>query len=269
MHLLLQQGNHGLKKLDCNKKKKTKRVQFLKLYQLFVNIKFLNPIKLIISSLLVSFFLFFGLLANISLDGGQQYLLASDDGVYVGHHNYRHVDTTPHKVLSLYKVTQIHTIETTETLLVLADRTLWEYPLDVVNGKPNTQPQGRLIQTHVPFFYVGVCLKRTMLCVPRISTLKSVISTFEAVKRMEIVGGVAGSPVNNTSVVKRSSGFLDRLLAIRSLTSPSDDLHLRKMKDCYVPCEAYAVELSATMMLITSSRGVIMVDMRTDKPQRK
>ncbi|KAG2200207.1 hypothetical protein INT47_009845, partial [Mucor saturninus] len=203
----------------------------------------------------------------ITFNGGQQYLLAADDGVYVGHHNYRYTDTTPHKVLSLLKVTQIHAIETTETLLVLADRTLWEFPLDVVNGKPHTQPRGRLVQNHVPFFYVGLCIERTLLCVPRISTLKSTITTFEAVRRMEIVHGVAVSPVKSSNMVKRSSGLLDRLLAVRSVTSPSDDLHLRKMKDVYVPCEAYALELSANNLLITSSRGVVMVDMRTDTTQ--
>lgn len=215
------------------------------------------------------------------VDGGQQYLLAGDDGVYVGHHNYRYIDTTPHKVLSLAKVTQIHAIESTETLLVLADKTLWEYNLDVVNGKPHTQPRGRLVQTHVAFFYVGVCLKRIMVCVPKISTLKSIITIFEAVKRTEVsaTGAIPSSSLNkvNNSLVaasasssnKRSSGILDRLLSIRPLTQPSDDLHLRKMKDCYVPCEAYAVELSASMMLITSARGMIMIDMRTDKPQRK
>lgn len=204
----------------------------------------------------------------ITFNGGQQYLLAADDGVYVGHHNYRHADTTPHKVLSLEKVTQLHAIESTETLLILADKVLWEYNLDVVNGKPESQPRGRLIQANVPFFYVGFCLKRTVLCVPRISTLKSIISTFEAVKRMDMTNTNMVGSTSGNSGSRKSGSFMDRFLVLRNLAQPSDDLHLRKLKDCYVPCEAYAVELSASMMLITSSRGMIMVDMRTDKPQQ-
>lgn len=217
--------------------------------------------------------------ANHCIDGGKQYLLAADDGVYVGHHNYRHAETTPHKVLSLEKVTQIQTIESTETLLVLSDRVLWEYPLDIVNGKPETQPRGRLVQTHVPFFYVGICLKRIMVCVPKISTLRSVITVFEAVRRTDYIGnsnsGSGGNalsaslPTSTSGSNKRSGGLLDRLMSMRGLSQPADDLHLRKLKDTYVPSEAYAVELSASMMLITSSRGMIMVDMRTDQPQRK
>lgn len=200
------------------------------------------------------------------IDGGQQYLLASDEGVYVGHHSHRYADTTPHKVLSISKVTQIQTIESSETLLVLADRVLWEYPLDIVNGKPETQPQGRLVQTHVPFFHVGVCLQRVMVCVPKMSALKSIISIYETISATSTSGNALSNVVSGN---KRSSGLLDRLISIKMLTQPSEELHLRKIKDSYVPCEAYAVELSATMMLITSSRGMIMIDMRTDKPQRK
>ncbi|RCI05119.1 RHO1 GDP-GTP exchange protein 2, partial [Rhizopus stolonifer] len=202
----------------------------------------------------------------ITFNGGQQYLLATDDGVYVGHHNDRHTDTTPHKVLLLEKVTQIQAIEGTGTLLVLADKTLWEYPLDVVNGKPETQPSGRFVQSNAPFFYTGICLKKMMVCVPKISTLRSVITVFEAVKRSE--GGNNTTSITKTTTSRRSSHMLDRLLSIRTLAQPSDDLHLKKLKDTYVPCEAYAVELSASMMLITSSRGMIMIDMRTDQPQQ-
>ncbi|EPB84136.1 hypothetical protein HMPREF1544_09124 [Mucor circinelloides 1006PhL] len=214
-----------------------------------------SPIFEMVSSVLEHQFIVLNKIHHfITFNGGQQYLLAADDGVYVGHHNYRHAETTPHKVLSLDKVTQIQTIESTETLLVLADRTLWEYPLDIVNGKPETQPRGRLVQTHVPFFYVGTCLKRIMVCVPKIATLRSVITVFEAIKR--------------TDILNNNSNMGDRLMSMRALSQPADDLHLRKVKDTYVPSEAYAVELSASMMLITSSRGMIMVDMRTDQPQQ-
>ncbi|CEP18798.1 hypothetical protein [Parasitella parasitica] len=234
-----------------------------------------SPIFEIVSSVLEhQFFILNKIHHFITFNGGQQYLLAADDGVYVGHHNYRHAEATPHKVLTLERVTQIQTIEATETLLVLADRTLWEYPLDIVNGKPETQPRGRLVQTHVPFFYVGTCLKRTMVCVPKISTLRSVITVFEAIKRTDHLGNSCSNtmsvslPSSAGASNKRASGLFDKLMSLRALSQQADDLHLRKVKDTYVPCEAYAVELSASMMLITSSRGMIMVDMRTDQPQQ-
>ncbi|KAI8970021.1 hypothetical protein BDF20DRAFT_826085 [Mycotypha africana] len=165
---------------------------------------------------------------------GQKYLLAADDGVYVGHCQSKNTDTTPQKVLSLPRASQVQVIESTERLLVLADRMLWEYPLTVVNNKPETQSEGRLLQSNVPFFHVGTCMRKTMVCVPKVSSLKSVISVYEA----------------------------------NSKQQPFSETYLKKIKDTYVPCEAYAIELTPTMMLITSSRGMIMIDMKTDHPQQ-
>ncbi|KAL0095975.1 hypothetical protein J3Q64DRAFT_1705606 [Phycomyces blakesleeanus] len=180
----------------------------------------------------------------VTFNSGQQYLLATDIGVYVGHTSR---SKTPHKILSLYKVTQIEALETAQVLLVLSDKILWEYGLDVVNGKPETQPLGRKVQTHVPFFHVGTSLNRKLVCVPRVSTLKSTISIFE--------------PANSPELKK--PGILDRIVR----TQLSSDLHLKRFKDCYIPAEALSIELSPSKMLITCPRGLIMVDMRTDKVQ--
>ncbi|KAG0187123.1 RHO1 GDP-GTP exchange protein 2 [Apophysomyces sp. BC1034] len=181
----------------------------------------------------------------ITFNGGQQYLLATDSGVYVGH---RTGSRTPHKVLALDRVTQVQVLESVELLLVLADKVLWEYGLDIVNSKPENQVPGRKVQNHVPFFHVGQCLHRTLVCVPRVSTLQSTITAFEPAKLMEF---------------NRKQGLLERLVRA---PSPSD-LHLKRFKDCYIPSEAWAVELSSKNMLITGPRGIIVVDMRTDKPQ--
>ncbi|KAI9033768.1 CNH domain-containing protein [Phycomyces nitens] len=180
----------------------------------------------------------------VTFNSGQQYLLATDSGVYVGHTSR---SKTPHKILTLDKVTQIEALETAQVLLVLSDKILWEYGLDVVNGKPETQPLGRKVQTHVPFFHVGTSLNRKLVCVPRVSTLKSTISIFE--------------PANSPELKK--PGILDRIVR----TQLSSDLHLKRFKDCYIPAEALSIELSPSKMLITCPRGLIMVDMRTDKVQ--
>ncbi|KAI8098883.1 uncharacterized protein BX664DRAFT_254586 [Halteromyces radiatus] len=179
----------------------------------------------------------------ITFNNGQQYLLATDDGVYVGHTSGK---KKPHKVLGLPKVTQIQVVEQAQILLVLSDRTLYEYGLDVVNGKPELQPLGKRVQSHVPFFYVGQSLERTLVCVPRVSSLKSTITTLE--------------PINNNGLVSNDSTTLSSL--------PSLHLRLKRLKDFYVPCDIWAIELSPSKMLITSPRGMIMVDMKTDKPQQ-
>ncbi|KAI7868800.1 hypothetical protein BDF14DRAFT_1880777 [Spinellus fusiger] len=180
----------------------------------------------------------------ITFNNGHQYLLATDIGVYVGHTAR---SKAPHKILSIDKATQVEVLESAQLLLVLADRILWEYALEVVNGKPETQPSGHKIQTHVPFFHVGVSLHRKLVCIPRVSALSSVISAFEPVRSPEL----------------KKHNIIDRI--VRKQASP--ELHLKRFKDYYIPSEAWSVELSPSKMLITCPRGLILVDMQTDKPQ--
>lgn len=149
-------------------------------------------------------------------------------------------------------------IEKTQTLLVLADRVLWEYPLEVVNGTPKTQPPGYRLQSNVPFFHVGTSHQRTLLCIPRISTLRSIISIYELRKKMD--------PQFN---LKKHNNIFEQLLQTGKQKQSSEHKNFKKLKDFYVPCEAYKVELTPSMILITTARGVIMIDMRTDLPQRK
>lgn len=181
-----------------------------------------------------------------------------DDGVYAGKNE---PSGTVHKVLHLNQVSHIHVIEEFQMLLVLADKTLWQYVLtDVMNGKlGNSSPVGKRIQTNVPFFYVGVCLQRIMVCVPKVSPLKSVVTILEPCKPQAMVG--------------KKPTLLKRLVPTSSSSSSSyttTDIYLKKFKECYIPCEAWAVELSNTKLWITGHRGIMLVDMqRTDRTQRK
>ncbi|KAI8976190.1 hypothetical protein BDB01DRAFT_861321 [Pilobolus umbonatus] len=195
----------------------------------------------------------------ITFNAGNQYLLAADDGVYVGHYSTTiEKARNPHKLLSLDKVIQIQVIEVAEILLVLlADKTLWEYNLDVVNGNPSHQAPGRLVHSNVPFFCIGQCLQRTLICVPRISTLKSYIYTYEPICKVD--------NATNTNIISKRTIIPD--IMKQKPSQESKDIHFKKIKESYIPSEAYALELSATMMLITSANGVILVDMRTDKAQ--
>ncbi|KAI8062883.1 hypothetical protein BC940DRAFT_307979 [Gongronella butleri] len=241
----------------------------------------------------------------ISFNHGQQYILGTDHGVYVGHTSGK---KTPHKILALPKVTQVQVIESMQLLLVLSERTLWEYPLDAVNNKPALQPQGKRVQTHVPFFYVGQSLQRTLVCVPKVSTLKSTITIYEpdTTTAPQPAAPPATAPGTTTSTnnaasaqpmavtmpssarnasktaslqktrafrpdrppIERKKSLLNRMPLINRHTSAHSDLHLKRLKELYIPSEVWAIELSPTKMLITSPRGMILVDMKSDKPQQ-
>jgi hypothetical protein len=179
-----------------------------------------------------------------------------EDGVYAGKND---PGAAVHKVLHLDRVTHLHVIEEFQMLLVLSDKTLWQYVLtDVMNGKlgQHSQPPGRRIQTNVPFFHVGTCLNRTLVCIPKVSPLKSVITMLEPCKPQAMTE-------------KKPSSLLKRLVPTTPTIS-STDVYLKKFKECYIPCEAWAVELSTTKLWITGHRGIMLVDMqRTDRTQRK
>ncbi|KAI8338285.1 hypothetical protein BC941DRAFT_425165 [Chlamydoabsidia padenii] len=182
----------------------------------------------------------------VPFQNNQLLVFAMDDGVYAGKND---PDASVHKVLDLERVTHLHVIEEFQLLLVLSDKTLWHYVLtDVMNGKH--QPPGRRIQTNVPFFHVGTCLSRTLVCVPQVSPLKSVITMLE--------------PCKPQAMTDRKPTLLQRLTGNGSST----DVSLKKFKQCYIPCEAWAVELSMTKLWITGHRGIMLVDMqRTDRTQ--
>ncbi|ORX58117.1 hypothetical protein DM01DRAFT_1219091 [Hesseltinella vesiculosa] len=212
----------------------------------------------------------------ITFNKGQHYILATDHGVYVGH---MIGDKTPHQILALPKVTQVQVIESAQLLLVLSERTLWEYPLTAVNNKPDMQFQGKRVQSHVPFFHVGRSLQRTMVCVPRVSTLKSTITVYEPVHDHGSSGAepssLPSSPLPSSRQtdhqlvgLDRKKSILTRMPLIRRQSASHLNLRLKRLKDMYIPSDVWAIELSPTKMLITSPRGMILVDMNSDKPQQ-
>lgn len=184
-----------------------------------------------------------GMIVKISfsfrVDNGRQYILSTDHGIYVGH---TRVSSRPRRVLAIERVTQAQALEHAQKLLVLADRVLWEYPLHVVNGNPRDRPQHRKVLTKVPLFHVAPCIGRTLVCVPRITALKTTINVFEA----------TGLEEYN----KRHRGEQGA-----DIPAPLD-LPLKRFKQCSVPSEVWDIELTHTKMFLTTARGVEMVDMK-------
>lgn len=197
------------------------------------------------------------------VDGGQQYLLATDVGLYVGHVGR---SSKPHKVLSLEKISQVQVLEATELLLVLADKTLWEYNLGIVNNAPENQPPGLRIETNVPYFHVGNSLGRTLVCIPQVSALESRIRIFEPLSLEEFQNKFKMLDTSKSQDA-RNKKLLNKL--VRKTVRESCLKEFKEAKECYIPSEAWAVELSHSQMLITCPRGVMIVDMKTKKPQRE
>ncbi|CAO3684803.1 unnamed protein product [Umbelopsis ramanniana] len=179
---------------------------------------------------------------TISFDNGRYFLLAADQGVYLG----RTGDIAPpRRILHLDHCTQIQVIEETFTLLVVADRVLWEFPFDILHTKTGEKPDaGRKLRQHTPFIFVGECLNKKLICIPKSSSLNSYVSTYEPT--------LLGDTKKKTAFGRKKA---------------YNEIGLKFFKEIYIPGEAWSVDLSATKMFITCQRGVQLVDMRTTNTQ--
>ncbi|KAF1796532.1 hypothetical protein V8B55DRAFT_1469504 [Mucor lusitanicus] len=189
----------------------------------------------------------------VIFDQGQSYLLATDGGLYIGPNNGTGI---PRKILPLEKVYQVHVLEDYQLLLVLADHTLWQYPLDItINGRPDgsqsIQHFGRKIRSNVSFFHVGECLGQTLICVPKSTSVNGTeIDLYEP-------------SMPKTELKKKS--LLGRL-SIRSTSSLSlMNTQVTHLKPIYSPCDVWAIDNTRSMLLLTTPVGIIAVDMKTKK----
>ncbi|KAI9015687.1 hypothetical protein CLU79DRAFT_707318 [Phycomyces nitens] len=179
----------------------------------------------------------------VTFKNGQLYVLGTDNGVYIGRVMSQ---SAPRKVLNLERVTQVNVLESDQLLMVLADKVLWEYPLAILNDTSQVQMPGIKVETQVPFFHVGYCLEKTLVCVPQISPLSTNIVHYE--------------PSN--SLEKKSGSFLGLFGKPKKASTKT---RLKISRKTYVPSEAWALELTPNNLLITCKRGIVIVDMHTNK----
>ncbi|CUM63475.1 uncharacterized protein PRCAT00001050001 [Priceomyces carsonii] len=118
--------------------------------------------------------------------GGKKHLYGTDLGVWVS--TVRSVSATssekicsdPTMVISKVYVTQIEVLVEYSKLLVLSEKSLYEFDLsctDSLDHAKNTR-SGRLVLSHVAFFKVGICDGRLLVCAAKTGNTHS-INIFE------------------------------------------------------------------------------------------
>jgi RHO1 GDP-GTP exchange protein 1/2 len=79
-------------------------------------------------------------------------------------------------------VTQIDVLEEYQLLLVLSNKTLLSYTLDILDpGDSQSQlaKRPKKIQNHANFFKAGVCMGRHLVCSAKMSGISTTIKVFE------------------------------------------------------------------------------------------
>lgn len=167
----------------------------------------------------------------------KQLVLAADHGIYVGSSKE---GSTLTRILALEKATQIEIIEDFRLMFVLGDKTLWSFPLEALSTNDPAMRRGKKISANVPFFHVGSCLNRLLICVVRSNALSATtIRTLEP-------SSVADSKKNKSAFSRLVRGNADSL---------------KVYKDLYLPSEASSINLLKTKMCIACAKGIEVVDM--------
>nr|KAJ3423238.1 RHO1 GDP-GTP exchange protein 2 [Polyrhizophydium stewartii] len=188
---------------------------------------------------------------NCSVSYMDRLILGTDDGLYVGAEypvaGSLNSDTGENRfvrVIELERIMQVDVLPNYDMLLVLADKSLLSFPLqvlDVTEAEANSVGRkGKKIGSHVSFFKQGVCAERTLVCAVKSTTLTATIKVLEPV----------GLGVSN---LRGKIGKLFRA------TSDS----LRVYKEFYIPTESRSIHFLKTKLCVGCTKGFEIVDLES------
>lgn len=171
-------------------------------------------------------------------------LVAADQGVYITTTTIpaeKKNNPSMTRIIRIEKVSQIELMADSQ-LLVLADKTLWTFPLEILS-QTVSQQRGRSVSQNTTFFHVGECLSKTLVCVVKTNTLSTT-----TIRVLE--------PVIMDENKKTKSMFrLKRLVR-------GGPIGLKPYKDLYLPSEALSINLLKSKMCISSTKEIGVVDMK-------
>ncbi|KAJ3329165.1 RHO1 GDP-GTP exchange protein 2 [Blyttiomyces sp. JEL0837] len=146
------------------------------------------------------------------------------------------------KVLDLERIVQVEVLKDYDMILVLSDKVLSCFPMDILDARSTEGParRGKKIGENISFFKVGVCADRMLVCAVRATPLTSTIKVYE--------------PVGLGSSKRRGK--------LGILFKSSNDT-MRVFKEFYIPTEALNVHFLRTKICVGCTKGFEIVDLET------
>lgn len=169
-------------------------------------------------------------------------LVAADQGVYITTTTIaaeKKNNPVMTRIIRIEKVSQIELMPESQ-LLVLADKTLWTFPLEILSQSVSQQ-RGRSVSQNTTFFHVGKCLEKTLVCVVKTNTLSPT-----TIRVLEPVITDENKKTKSVFSIKRFRG---------------GPISLKPYKDLYLPSEALSINLLKSKMCISSPKEIGVVDM--------
>ncbi|ORX96189.1 hypothetical protein K493DRAFT_259840 [Basidiobolus meristosporus CBS 931.73] len=158
-------------------------------------------------------------------------VIGADDGVYVGIEGN---STSFSKVLSLEKIRHIEILEEFEMMLVLQDRLLICYSIDLLdNPKRFVNRHGQKLASHVTYFCAGTLNDQKYVAVMKLKGLKSFCKILEPVK----VSQVKGKP----KLLCQKNGYALKLNKQLCISTDSNSICFLKKKLYLVSSKGFEV----------------------------
>ncbi|RKO98905.1 hypothetical protein CXG81DRAFT_15300 [Caulochytrium protostelioides] len=172
---------------------------------------------------------------------GSRLILGTDQGIYTNVTiKYPTFTRQWTRALAVEHVAQIDLLLPQGTLLVLAEKTLLSFNLEMLNPKHLAQElRGRKVASHVSFFKVGTCGDRQLLCIVKSTALSSTVKVLEP--------GTAPAS-------KRKNGMLGGFFR----GSPDT---MRVFKEFYIPAESSSLHFLRSKLCVGCARGFEIVDL--------
>jgi hypothetical protein len=165
-------------------------------------------------------------------------VLGTDSGLFVeSGHSFSNV-------LQVEKILQIGILEHYNMLLILSERLLLQFSLNVLDGESVDETQGKKVSSNVTFFKQGVCLDHLLVCAVRSAQLTSRLKVYEPV----------GLGVSNRK------GKMGRLF------NPHNEA-LNVFKELFIPAETKSLHFMTNSLCVGSVKGFELVDLATSKLQ--
>ncbi|KAH7327697.1 CNH domain-containing protein [Rhizoctonia solani] len=171
-------------------------------------------------------------------DNDQTIAYGTNDGVYFQPHDGR-----PRKAIDLTDVRQIEVLEDLSLLIVLAERSVFAFPLEALDQFDRMNRMSRIAGGQTSFLKAGTCMGRTMVCIVKTASLSSTVKALEQIEPL---------PESNLLVNRKLK---------TSLPDKADKLKV--FKEFYLATELYSIQFLKTKICAAGATGFEIIDLET------
>ncbi|CAE6431848.1 unnamed protein product [Rhizoctonia solani] len=170
-------------------------------------------------------------------DNDQIIAYGTGDGVYFQPQNGR-----PRKAIDLTDVRHIEVLEDLSLLVVLAERSVFTFPLDALDQFDRVSRMSRIANGQASFFKAGTCMGRTVVCIVKATSSSSTVKALEQPKPLP----------ESTLLVNR-----------KLKTLPEKATKLKVFKEFYLATELYSIQFLKTKLCAAGATGFEIIDLET------